>query len=127
MILFFCTQSTPQPAQMQHTQSTLPPLPSLVNNMHPQQQQQHAQQPQQPLKANVSLSQQQAQTNMVQAQNVLNNNDVNQAFSAQAMNQGLSLGGLLGRIFFSKQKTLWSGVEVFANLAYVYDFMTFFR
>lgn len=73
---------------MQHTQSALPPLPSLVNNMHPQQQ----------LKGNIPLSQQPPQTNMVQAQNALNNNDVNQAFSAQAMNQGLTLGGLLGRI-----------------------------
>lgn len=75
---------------MQHTQSALPPLPSLVNSMHPQQQQQQL------IKGNAPLSQQSSQPNMVQAQNVLNNNDVNQAFSTQAMNQGLSLSGLLG-------------------------------
>lgn len=91
MEFVFHIQSTPQPAQMQHTQSTLPPMPSLVNNMHPQQQQ-----TQQPMKGNVPLSQQPLQTNMLQAQNALNNNDVNQAFAAQAMNQGHNLGGLLG-------------------------------
>lgn len=89
---------------MQHTQSALPPLPSLVNSMHPQQQQQL-------MKGNVSLSQQSTQPNMVQAQNVLNNNDVNQAFSTQAMNQGLSLSGLLGMHFWEnckkKSKEFW--------------------
>lgn len=128
MIFFIYIQSTPQPAQMQHTQSTLPPLPSLVNNMHPQQQQQHqqAQLPQQPLKANISLLQQPPQTNMVQAQNALNNNDVNQAFSAQAMNHGLSLAGLLGRyVFLQKRSEMF---EIHCNFCLrKCDFMTFFR
>lgn len=93
---FFRTQSTPQqPTQVQHTQSALPPMPSLVNNMHPQQPPQQ----QQPLKTNQSLPQQQQPPppNMVQAQNALNNNDINQSFPAQPIIPNLSLAGLLGR------------------------------
>lgn len=83
-------QSTPQPTQMQHTQSALPPMPSLVNNLHAQQS----------LKTTVSLPQQQQPTpsNLAQAQNALNNNDISQSFSTQQpMNPNLSLAGMLGK------------------------------
>lgn len=69
-------------------------MPSLVNNMLPQQQPQ-----QQPLKTNQALPQQQPPPpNMVQAQNVLNNNDINQSFPTQPINPNLSLGGILGTL-----------------------------
>lgn len=90
-----CVQSTPQhphPTQVQHTQSTLPPLPSLVNSMHSQQQP-----PPQPIKTNATLPQQSVPSNMVQAQNALNNNDVNQTFPTQTMNTNL-LGAMLGML-----------------------------
>lgn len=77
-------------------------MPSLVNSLQqppPNSQQQQLQQ--QSLKANSSLPlQQQPPQNMVQNQNALNNNDVNQSFSAQSLNANLGLTALLGKFFW---------------------------